>query len=993
MEVKELHIYGYGKLENVRFQLSSPQVFLGENEAGKSTIMSFIHSVLFGFPKAGGENRYEPKHGGGYGGSLLLETRDYGEVRIERVKGKSAGDVTVRLTDGRSGKEELLSEILNGMDKSYFQAIFSFNLDGLQGLGNLDEGTVGRYLLSAGLAGNDRLMEAEAELSKDMEALFKPSGQKPVLNASLTKLKDIYGKLKAAEKDQQSYGKLVEEEKKIAAEIHACKQELQKNEEDYFLLKEFVKLQPLAEEKAVIEEKLGGLSGAPLLTDGLRRFERLEEKRLELESRLAALLKRKSELEQDADGMAPDRYLTENREQIETLIDAVPLLEKMDLEEGRLSQQADQCKRETDRLAGEIGSRELYTSAMLIETNAFIKERVKGLERKKQALQAEKQQLDEQYKIEQTKLEQSEKRLGDLRSRQLPEARRRELEKEAEEQGNASAVRMRRGILKEQIEAMKAKYERQKGKDQAANKRSSLIRAMLLLICGLAAGAAVFLQEWTAAAIAGVVFILLLAGKALFAKEGLSEGWKQQLDELERQYKALGQSEGSLEKSSRSELLMKDRELQEAVRQEMYRFEERMLMFDQSIERYEKWEHEWKTVMDEAGKLLKEWGIPAGPEECNLETVYDLICQLKVSIQEREAVSESLRRLQEETAERKVSLIEASACLGGQAGSWREAASYLKKALKEDLERSVKETHIQEELASAAKSIGDLQSKQDAILREIYTLLEKAGAEDEESFRREMARAEERNILEERLRLLIIQLGQSKLELETADAMLRSGIGKGDLEEAEKERGVLSGKLQAMVEVHTELKHKIRELEAGGVYEEWLQQYQTEKALLNEKAWEWGRLALAKALLERTIDTFRQQRLPAVISKAEEYLALLTEGRYISLRLNQGGNELLAERQDHVLFEADEVSTGTAEQIYASIRLALADSVYISDPPPLIIDDGFVNFDPKRSANMIRLLKKIGERRQIIFFTCHPQLAEPFGAGHVEMLNKVPADV
>lgn len=993
MEIKELHIYGYGKLENVRFQLSSPQVFYGENEAGKSTIMSFIHSVLFGFPKSGAENRYEPKHGGGYGGAVLLETRDYGEVRIERLKGKSAGDVTVRLADGRTGKEELLTEILYGMDKSYFQAIFSFNLDGLQGLRNLDEGTVGRYLLSAGLAGNDRLMEAESELSKDMETLFKPSGQKPVLNAAHNMLKEIYGKLKAAEKDQQAYGHLVEEEKKISDDINACKAELLKNEEDYFVLKEFLKLKPLAEEKAVIEGKLGMLAGAPLLTDGLRRYEQLEEKRLELEARLDALIRKKAELAQDAAEMVPHPFMTENREQIETIIETVPLIEKMDLEESRLSQQADECTREIDRLAGEIGGSELHTSAMLIETNAFIRERVKGLERKKQALQSEKQQLDEQYKSEKNRLEQSEKRLEDLKSRQLPEARRRELEKEEEERGNASAVRMKQSILEEQMKTAKDKYERQKVKDQAAKKRSFLIWTILLLISGIAAAAAAFLQEWTAAVIAAIVLILLLTGKVLFQKEALSEGWKQQLDELERQYKAVRQSEGGLEKSSRSELLLKDRELQEAVRQETYRYEERMLGFDQAIERYGKWEHEWKIIMDEAGKLLQSWKIPAGPEECNLETVYELICRLKVSIQEREAVSNSLRRLKEETAERKQSLEESAAHLGWQAGPWREAASYLKKCWKDELERAVKETHLQKELSLADASIQELQIKQDAIMREIHALFEKAGAADEESFRREMARAEERNALDERLKLLSVQLGQSKLAPETADALLRSGIGKEDLEEAEKERAVLSDKLQAMVEVHTSLKHQIRDLEAGGVYEDWLRQYQSEKALLNEKAWEWARLALAKALLERTIDTFKEQKLPSVIAKAEEYLVFLTDGKYISLRLNKGGNDLLAERHDHVLFEAGEVSTGTAEQIYASIRLALADSVYISDPPPLIIDDGFVNFDHKRSANMIRLLKKIGKKRQIIFFTCHPELTEPFGAGHVEILHKVAADV
>jgi len=75
--IKDLHVYGYGKLENQRFpELGQLQIFFGENESGKSTIMSFIHSMLFGFPtKVQNEPRYEPKMHAKYGGRLSLITK------------------------------------------------------------------------------------------------------------------------------------------------------------------------------------------------------------------------------------------------------------------------------------------------------------------------------------------------------------------------------------------------------------------------------------------------------------------------------------------------------------------------------------------------------------------------------------------------------------------------------------------------------------------------------------------------------------------------------------------------------------------------------------------------------------------------------------------------------------------------------------------------------------------------------------------------------
>ncbi|MDU1530096.1 MAG: AAA family ATPase, partial [Staphylococcus warneri] len=51
MIIKSLEIYGYGQFvqRNIEFNQSFTEIF-GENEAGKSTIQAFIHSILFGFP-------------------------------------------------------------------------------------------------------------------------------------------------------------------------------------------------------------------------------------------------------------------------------------------------------------------------------------------------------------------------------------------------------------------------------------------------------------------------------------------------------------------------------------------------------------------------------------------------------------------------------------------------------------------------------------------------------------------------------------------------------------------------------------------------------------------------------------------------------------------------------------------------------------------------------------------------------------------------------
>src|SRR5690606_13094759 len=156
MMIKEVHIYGYGKFEQFRVSFAPYHIVYGKNEAGKSTLMSFIHSILFGFPlKQQSDLRYEPKTNSKYGGQVILKSETWGEIRIERVKGRATGDVTVYLEDGSRGGEELLKKVLNGMDKETFQSIFSFNIHGLQQVDRLHGEELNQFLFSTSAIGTD----------------------------------------------------------------------------------------------------------------------------------------------------------------------------------------------------------------------------------------------------------------------------------------------------------------------------------------------------------------------------------------------------------------------------------------------------------------------------------------------------------------------------------------------------------------------------------------------------------------------------------------------------------------------------------------------------------------------------------------------------------------------------------------------------------------------------------------------------------------------
>lgn len=108
-------------------------VVFGRNEAGKTTIASFICGVLFGWEEArGNRNTYKPQHAE-RSGSLIFATPK-GEVELSRT----------RNADGLQGDDTLVSDL----DKDTFRTMFFLTADELRGLRNTTDITA--RLLTAG---------------------------------------------------------------------------------------------------------------------------------------------------------------------------------------------------------------------------------------------------------------------------------------------------------------------------------------------------------------------------------------------------------------------------------------------------------------------------------------------------------------------------------------------------------------------------------------------------------------------------------------------------------------------------------------------------------------------------------------------------------------------------------------------------------------------------------------------------------------------------
>lgn len=116
---------------------------------------------------------------------------------------------------------------------------------------------------------------------------------------------------------------------------------------------------------------------------------------------------------------------------------------------------------------------------------------------------------------------------------------------------------------------------------------------------------------------------------------------------------------------------------------------------------------------------------------------------------------------------------------------------------------------------------------------------------------------------------------------------------------------------------------------------------------------------------------------------SSELINGITGGIYSSISIDENLNAFLNTKKK--LIPLEQVSSGTADQIYLALRLAAAKLIQTEeDAMPLVFDDSFVLYDDDRLKKALVWLSK-AYKGQIIIFTCHQrehQLLEECGVGY-----------
>ncbi len=121
-----------------------------------------------------------------------------------------------------------------------------------------------------------------------------------------------------------------------------------------------------------------------------------------------------------------------------------------------------------------------------------------------------------------------------------------------------------------------------------------------------------------------------------------------------------------------------------------------------------------------------------------------------------------------------------------------------------------------------------------------------------------------------------------------------------------------------------------------------------------------------------------RQSYGSVLEKdASEIFKGLTDNRYSNMSISKSFDITVEKSDTFGSHELDYLSSGTADQAYLSLRLALSKLLTESQEKlPIILDDALTQYDDKRTKTALKFLNEYSKNGQIIMFTCHKSLCD-----------------
>src|ERR1043165_5885739 len=306
MKITDLKIDGFGVWKDLTLRGMSSEltVFYGPNEAGESTLMQFMRSVLYGVSTTRRERYLPPVKGGRPGGWLKVET-DHGPLTIQRYADRGptdVGKVTIIKDDGEEQGDRLLRDALEHVDEPTYLDIFAVGLREVQELNSLSDTAAAQWLyrLTSGL---DRisLYDVIHMLQGTRLRLLNSWEEKSELRTMLSQREQLCGELDELVAKGRRWTQSAVKLRELAEEVERQQAEAKGISAKARRLEVAINIKPLWIKRGKIDDQLENFSKLRPLEDGTLASLDDFNKRIEEHERQRDILKgQRQQLRDDA---------------------------------------------------------------------------------------------------------------------------------------------------------------------------------------------------------------------------------------------------------------------------------------------------------------------------------------------------------------------------------------------------------------------------------------------------------------------------------------------------------------------------------------------------------------------------------------------------------------------------------------------------------------------------------------------------------------------
>lgn len=1024
MRIKELKINGFGRFnEKIFGPLTAPIiVFYGPNEAGKSTLLNFIRTILFGFPKTNRDDHYPPVLGGKHGGRIIVQDGQGVEYSIERYVGPKGGQVTVSNKSGQVVQASKLNDLLGYSSKDVFEKIFAFSLDELQSSDILDDKNINIQIYSAGM-GAIKLPSLIDKINSRMNDLYKPSGLKPKVNQLSDDLGKIEQQIRDITRNTDQYTILkikAENADRYGFESSIRKDKLQKRFTRLSSMKEAWK--PWVELKG-LEKRLNELpvhEGLP--TEPFGELEKREVAVAVTRKEFDAAREELDVAKIDAESIQPSERILADEEAIENInqskssvLNSLKDLPERKAELSHLYSAVDS----TLTALGDGWNRERLQTTDLesLPVGTEIERYRKLVSGKSQKILNQESSLEthnNSLKLDEDNLLSAQRALS---SGKKPEYSQIELDSKFKTIAQLEKMHNQYQITEKiQARLMNAKPQESIG----TNSTNSFIATLTLATIGLIFAGYGFVAGQDSMFTLGLGSILIIIAGALFiysrniarntsSDDQVSPVLLKGVEELKDIHNNLSTALMDLGLPSDGiNRLPKFKIECETIRAQIASWEklgdniavvEQQTIKQRSLAKsVEEALGNSKLELRDLENQWKNWLIEKHlPSTLPLETMDGYRARITTGKKELEAALTMASRITsiEEDIHQYSSVVVPLAKRHGEKtdsdndNSLITVSESLVKKLEES--RDLRSRKIQLAVDVEKYKIGLIKRKEDLQNAEemLTSLLDQTKSADTEELRlKAMEHAEKKELITRKNKhvnaLQVLSGPDEQYEL------FKVELQSANIAAIELELNEIADQLNEETDMHTKLVQQSAEANFAIKQlfdEDELSTLHVRRSQIQAELYEstraWTRYRLAIELLNKGRDRFQRERQPGVIKYGEKFFREITKERYT------GFYSSLGERTITVIDSSDErkfpsqLSRGTRELLFLSLRFGLINEYnQYSESLPVVVDEVLVNFDPERMERSCDAFRRLSQTNQLIVFTCHPEIVNSFnGSG------------